>query len=461
MRKTVFNLFVLAAVLLSFAVFPSETDGQSRRDRRRAEQFVIAGDQSFQQRNYDQAILNYARALALVPQYPLAHFKKGRAHFSLQQWAEAVRELGISLDQGFDAESVYALKWRAHFALKQLDEAMRDIQAAKRAAPDNDYFHIAEGQVLHEQRNFAGAVNAYQRAIDLGTKNRNVSYLMALSYNGLGNWQRQEELADKALKSATTMPDMAWFLLGDAQQRLRKYEDAVRSYENAKSVNPNLYGVYINLAESQRVLNRLREAIEVAREGLEKFPNDATLHINISWYYSLSDRNALAIQYAEKATELAPDQYLGYTNLCRAYNDTNQLDLAMQNCQKALQLRPGDGETSFYLGRTYQLKGDTDTAFDYYNKAVTGLEEFASENPNYADAYYLLGNAYSVTEQNPKAIRAYLTSLDIAPLFARSRFNLGLIYLREGDPAKAREQASALKGIDAQLAKRLQDVIDQ
>lgn len=461
MKKTAFNLFLLAAVLLSFAAFPADADGQSRKDRRRAEQLVVEGDQFYRQRSYDQAILRYARALALVRQYPLAHYNKGRAHFNLEQYAEAVREFGMALDQGYDAESIYAIRWRAHFALKQLSEAMADVQAAKQLVPSNDYFHIAEGQVLHEQRNFSGAVNAYQRAIDLETKNANVYYLMALSYNGLGNWQRQEELADKALKSATTMADMAWFLLGDAQQRLRKYEDAMRSYENAKSVNPELYGIYINLAETHRVLNQLREAIAVAQEGLEKFPDDATLHINISWYYSLSDRNALAIQYARKATELAPNQYLGFTNLCRAYNDTNQLDLALQNCQKALQLRPGDGETNFYLGRTYQLKGDTDTAFEYYNKAVEGLEEFAGANPNYADAYYLLGNAYSVTEQNPKAIRAYLTSLEIAPLFARSRFNLGLIYLREGEPAKAREQASALQGIDAQLAKRLQDVIDQ
>ncbi|MCO6510843.1 MAG: tetratricopeptide repeat protein [Aridibacter famidurans] len=461
MKRTVLQLVTVSVVLFSFAAFPAASEGQSRRDRQRAEQLVIEGDRFYQQRNYDNAILSYARALAIVPQYPLAHYNKGRAHFNLQQYSESVREFSIALDQGYDSESIYSIRWRAHFAMKQFDEAMSDVRAALGKFPNNDYFYIAEGQILHERREFQNALNSYQRAVDLGTKNTNISYLMALSHNGLGNWQKQEELADKALKSATSMPDMAWFLLGDAQQRLRKYEDAIRSYENAKSVNPDLYGIYINLAETHRVQNRLREAIAVAQEGLQKFENDATLHINISWYYSLSDRHPLAILHAKKATEIAPDQYLGYTNLCRAYNDTGKLDLAMQNCESALRLRPGDGETNFYLGRTYQLKGDTDKAFDYYNKAVTGLEEFAVANPNYADAYYLLGNAYSVTEQNEKAIGAYLASLEIAPLFARSRFNLGVIYLREGERAKASEQATALQGIDAQLAKRLQEVIDQ
>lgn len=461
MKRIALKLVVLSFVLAGFVALPREAGAQSRKDRKRAEQLLVEGDTLYRQQNYAGAVMSYARALALVPQYPLAHYNKGRAHFNLEQYTEAIREFGIALNQGYSAESIYAIRWRAYFALKQLDQAMNDIRAAKAVAPNNDYFHIAEGQILHEQRDFRGAIDAFQRAVDLESKNPNLHYLMALSYNGLGNWEKQEEHSRKSLNAGTTLADLAWFLLGDAQQRLRKYEDAVRSYENAKSVNPDLYGIYINLAEAHRVQNRLRDAISVAQEGLQRFPNDATLHINISWYYSLSDRNALAIQFARKATELDPSQYLGYTNLCRAYNDTNQLDLAMENCTKALQLKPGDGETNFYLGRTYQLKGDPDTAYEHYLKAVDGLEEFAASSPNYADGYYLLGNAYSVTEQNDKAIRAYLTSLDIAPLFGRSRFNLALIYLREGETAKAREQLSALQGIDAQLAKRLQEVIDR
>lgn len=452
---------VLCAVFITTSMLSSETFAQSKKDRRRAEKLLAEGDTYYRQKDYNGAILRYARALAIVPQYPLAHYNKGRAHFNLRQYPEAITEFGNALNQGYDARSIYAIRWRAYFALKQFDKAMEDAQAGHRTAPDDPYFYIAEGQVRHEQKDFRGALNAYQRAIDLGTKNPNISYLMALSYNRLGNWQKQEELAKKALDSATTLPDMAWFLLGDAQQRLRKYEDAINSYENAKSVNPNLYGIYINLAECHKIQNRLREAILVAEEGIKKFPDDVSLHINVSWYYSLAGRNELAITFAKKAIQLAPNQYLGYTNLCRAYNDTNQLQLALQNCNKALELRPGDGETNFYLGRTYQLLKDSDKAYEHYEKAVEGLETFTKANPNYADGFYLLGNAYTVTGSNSKAISAYQTSLQIAPLFSRARFNLGLMYLRENEVAKARQQAAALQTIDAQLAKKLQEVIDQ
>lgn len=459
MKRPTIYLVILLTVLAQFAVFPTEADAQNRRDRRRAERLVVEGDQLYQQRQYEQAIMRYARALALVPQYPLAHYNKGRSHFNLQQYNEAVSEFTLALDQGADALGIYSIRWRALFELKRFDEAMADVQGAKRLAPNNDYFYIAEGQILHQGQDFRDAIEAYNRAIELGSKNPNVHYLLALSYNGVGDWRQQEASARRALDSATNAPDMAWFLLGDAQQRLRNYSEAVKSYQNAMSVNPELYGIYVNLAETYRVLNRLNDAVATAQRGIEKFPNDASLQINISWYYSLSNKNPQAILYAKRATELAPGQYLGYTNLCRAYNDSGELDLALQNCNKALELKPGDGETYFYLGRTFQLKEDTDTAFEHYERAVTGLEEFTRANPNYSDGFYLLGNAYSVTGKNGNAIGAYLESLEIAPLFARARFNLGLVYLREGQTDNALAQAEALEGIDAQLAKRLREAI--
>ncbi len=463
---------MVIAMCVSLAALPSEADAQSRRDRRRAEQLVAQGDTQYRQRNYQAAIVNYARALAIVPQYPLAHFNKGSAHFNLQQYDESISEFTMALDQGYDSMAIYGIRWRANFALKNWDAAMNDVRAALGKDAGNDYFYIAQGQILHGQKDYRGAISSYQRAIDLGTKNGNVYYLKAMSHNGVGEWTDQEAMASKALSSATSAADLAWLLLGDAQQRLRKYDDAIRSYENAKSVNPDLREIYVNLAETLRVQNRLREAVLIAQEGIEKFPEDPTLHINLGWYYSLSNRNPLAIEYSRRATELDPNQYLGFTNLCRAYNDTGELQLALQNCNRALQLRPGDGETHFYLGRTYGLLDQPQRSQAEYKKAVEGLETFAPQNPNYADGYYLLGNAYSVTGQYAKAIDAYNTAIEIAPLFARARFNLGLVYLRESATAgsdaqsnamleKAREQANSLANIDAQLAKNLREAINQ
>jgi superkiller protein 3 len=152
---------------------------------------------------------------------------------------------------------------------------------------------------------------------------------------------------------------------------------------------------------------------------------------------------------------------MGYTNLCRAYNDTRQYALAIQTCNKALAINPGDGETNYYLGRAYQLQNKAPQAMAYYKKAVAGLVEFTRQNPDYSDGYYLLGNAYYSVDQNANAIAALKKCLEIAPRFAKARFNLGSIYLVSGNKPAAREQYNVLKDVDAPLAAKLLDAINK
>jgi len=99
MKKRSLILLIFGVLLLGLTVLPSGASSQSRKDRQRAENLVVEGDNLYRQQNYDAAIVRYARALAIVPRYPLAHYNKGRAHFNLEQYDEAVREFTIAMNQ--------------------------------------------------------------------------------------------------------------------------------------------------------------------------------------------------------------------------------------------------------------------------------------------------------------------------------------------------------------------------
>src|SRR5690606_19538289 len=134
---------------------------------------------------------------------------------------------------------------------------------------------------------------------------------------------------------------------------------------------------------------------------------------------------------AKAGIKLSPENYMAYTNLCRAYNDLNRPETAARECNNALTLKPGDGETNFYLGRSYDLQKRPAEATQYYRRAVAGLEQFIKERPDYADGYYLLGNAYFADNQRAKAIDAYNKALELSPMFTKARYNLGVIYSLE------------------------------
>ncbi len=395
-----------------------------------------------------------------MPKFPYAHFSKGYAHYNLRQYAEAINELTQALDQGYEADEVYAVRWQAYFLIKDWSSALSDIRNAQKKDSKNPYFHIAEGQINHELARYSDAINAYQRGLNLGSKNNNVHYFMARAYNAAGNFEQQGLAAKKALDGGTRFPAEAWFFVGDSLQRQRKYKEAAKAYELSFAAKQDIREVYINLSDTYRNLNEFHKAIKIALAGTRKYPNDGDLKVSLSWYYSLGDQHGNAIAVANEAIKIVPNQYMAHTNLCRAYNDLKEYNSAIGSCKRALELQPGDGETNFYLGRAYQLLGNPDVAAGYYKDAVTGLIEFTRNNPDYSDGFYLLGNAYFADGQRDNAISAYQKCLEISPMFAKARYNLGYVYTQAGNATAARKQYAALQDIDADLAGKLLEVID-
>ncbi|MEW6086849.1 MAG: tetratricopeptide repeat protein [bacterium] len=71
-------------------------------------------------------------------------------------------------------------------------------------------------------------------------------------------------------------------------------------------------------------------------------------------------------------------------------------------------------------------------AFDYqadgqYDKAIEELNKVLHIDPNYVEAYYLMGNIYNLMEKNDKAISFYEKVLKIDPMYSKARYMLDLL----------------------------------
>ena len=130
-------------------------------------------------------------------------------------------------------------------------------------------------------------------------------------------------------------------------------------------------------------------------------------------------------------------------------------------CNTALRLQPDDGEINYYLGNAYVGLGKSVEATGKYTKAVKGLLDYASRNPDYSDGWYLLGNASFADKQYDQAIDAYQKCLALSPKFLKARVNLGIAYTRKKNKPAAMEQYNLLLGADASLAARLKAEIDK
>lgn len=463
-KKVLHGFLTFVMLTAAFAALSAEVSAQPRQQLERARRLATEGDRFLLQKNYRSAVTKYAEAISIAPKYSYAFYKKGSSHYYLEEYSQAASDLSKALEgvpQGFTAADVYKMRWQAYYWQQDYDAALQDVQQGLRLDPSNVEFNLALGDCYRMKKDLRNAVAAYQKASQLEPANADVHYFIAICYNGLGDYIKQGGAAADAIRKNTRYKGESWELVGLTWFAARKYDEAAQSYERALQLKPDLKNSYSNLSDVYRMLNRFEDAINAVNRGLRVYPDDANYYISLSWLYSLADRHQEAITAGQQAIRLLPDQYMGYTNLCRAYNDTKQYALAIQTCNKALKINPGDGETNLYLGRAYQLQNKEALAMTYYKKAVTGLVDFTRQNPDYSDGYYLLGNAYYSVDQTANAIAALKKCLEIAPRFAKARYNLASIYLVSGNKAAAREQYDVLRNIDPVLAGSLLSAINK
>ncbi len=456
--KIVSGIVALACVIFLFADIGQ---AQNRRNERRAQQLSAEGDKLFRQKNYRNAIDQYAQAIVLTPNAPNPRFWKGLAHFYLEEHEMALPDLNSAIEKGYNKPlEIYLVRWRIHFGKKDFDNALSDVRSGLLIDPNNLDFLLALGDISFGKEVYKDAIDAYGRYVQSNPGNAEVHFRLAQSHAQLGNIDLQIASAEEAIRRGTRSLADAHILVGDGYTLKMQYAEAVPAYERAVTARPDAYVTYQKLAEGYRALAQFEKAIDTARRALRLFPTNGSIYTDISWYYSLADRHQDAVDAAQAGIRFSPETYMPYTNLCRAYNDLKRYDLAIGACNNALKIRPDDGESFFYLSRANRALGRNAEANRLTKRAVTGLEEAVKLNPTYSDMHYLLGGAYYDDGQMAKSLASYKRSLELSPNFVRALFNVGIAYLSEGKKDVALEYYRRLVAISPKYAGMLKAEID-
>ncbi len=469
MKRNFLKFTTYFLTLAAFSILVVEADAQTKKDspkkdRRAAEKLAVEGEKSFDQKDYKTAINKYAQATILDTKSPKAslwHFKKAYAHYYLQEFDQSLGEFDAALTEGYTPLEIYKIRWQLNFEKKNFDAALEDAQKGLELAPSDLAFNSAIGEIYLAKNSYTEALAAFQKTLQLFPDNADTYYYSALTYQNLGDAQKQQSNALEAIKRNTKFLGESYFIVGDAAQKSQNYNEAIEAYRKSLTAKPDYYPVYHNLSDIFRRQNNFEEAVGVAKKAVEVFPNDANFYLDLSHYYSLADDSAAAIGAARQAVKLLPDKSVGFTTLCRAYYEDKQFQPALEACNSALKLNPDDGEANVYLGFTYLSLDKTDAANSYFAKAVGGLKDYTQKNPDYSDGFYLLGNAYYYANQPQNAIDAYSRSLQLYPQFTKARFNLGLAYFVNGNTTAAQAQYEALLKVDKDLAAKLKQTIDK
>jgi tetratricopeptide (TPR) repeat protein len=198
-----------------------------------------------------------------------------------------------------------------------------------------------------------------------------------------------------------------WSIQGYCLGCLKRYEEAITSYDKALEIKPDYHEAWNNRGIALRKLGRYEEAIASYDKALEIKPDFHQAWYNRGYALRKLGRSEEAIASYDKALEIKPDDHQAWDNRGYALIYLGRYEEALASCEKAIEL---DSQYSYSLfNQAIAL-----TALNRWDEGITTLEEafhrFKDGETDTEDAELIIRNLFK-NSQDPAIWKTHLTSL--------------------------------------------------
>jgi tetratricopeptide (TPR) repeat protein len=258
------------------------------------------------------------------------------------------------------------------------------------------------------------AVKLFNVVLKAEPKHPEANHNLGLIAFGDGNFSKAQAFFRTALDAKPSVPQF-WISYIDSLITLGRMDDASAVLRQAKGLGAK--GDGFNQVE-QKLSERMDSAIQV------QDPPSELLRPIIELYTQGELQQALVA--ATKMLKGFPRSIAIHNILGVLYARSMQYDVAIENYKKSIIIQPNYAEAYYNMGNAFKQKGNLDEAIASYKKVI-------NLKPNYADAYYNMGNALKQKGELDPAIVSYKNAINLKPDHADAYNNLGTALQSKGD----------------------------
>jgi tetratricopeptide (TPR) repeat protein len=264
------------------------------------------------------ACVHFRQAIALIPEYGMAHYALGLALRDPGQREAAQRHLALSQQY----------KYQRPTLADPLLAAIADLNAS---ATDQ----LQRGVVLAGMGKLEPSIAAHERALEINPR------LVQAHINLISLYAR----------------------IGQSQKAEKHYQAAVDE-------NPNLADSHFNYGIVLMGLERYAEAAEAFHRSLERNPFSADSHYNYAIIIERDGRTAEAESHFRQALASNPEHRQAHFHLARILVYQEKWLEAIEHFRQTLSVEDADTPRFMYaLGATYARTGDRQNAIRYLREA--------------------------------------------------------------------------------------------
>jgi tetratricopeptide (TPR) repeat protein len=331
-----------------------------------------------------ETVMRYCEfAIRFAPDRAEPYLERGKAYAKFGAYGKAFADFNHASDLCRDPESTI------------------DLADIKTACGDAWSHFAAQTDSQQRDNSLETACVLYNEAIDI-RKHADAYLGLGKAHTDLERFAEAIKAFEQAQKLKPQLPAEYYFLEGNCHNALRKYEEAYGMYKAAVSCDPNNFDYLKALADISLMLQKYREA-EKLFDGIIKHNTDSGI---------------VAYAYCGKGTALHGQKK--HEEAVQCFMKANQLDHKMcsqppckrvlEDIQFSLDSRPyPDTQTAF----THRCRGDALMLLKGDSEAINAYTTAIEYGERSADTYYWRGKVYAKSGEYQQALNDYEEALHI------------------------------------------------
>jgi len=429
----------------------------------------------YKAKNYSDA-MKYAQEYLNIGGKKFAsrvHLLLGEINYALKSYAKALKEYELAgNDKEIEKESLYG-RISASLALKDIALAYELAkELGKKYPSDETYYKMGDisylngkywealkyykkcndpmatfnvGKIYYELGRYDSAISSLEKfltSFPLHQKASNAKYLVGMAYRKLGNYKESTQVLSSLidLYPSTDLLFEASSAIADNYYDEGNYAEAETAYRKAldfSSTTEEAIRAINGILDSKNGNAGLGAALKVADAFGTRFKDNIIgerIKLKAGNLCYNEGEYAKAIQYYEAVENKSLKANAKY-HIAWAYLSQGKKEEAYKTFEYIAEFFPKSEfapKSLYQLGLSYYKDKD-------YDKSVTTFEQLLSNYPWYDKAQSLLNLALSLVGKG-ETQRAEALLMKIKEHIPRARAELGLIYIREGELEKAKQE---------------------